>query len=115
MNPRELTLMELLAHALMQNGRHAKAVSLLDAIDEIQPGQPLVLRALAAALLRAGHPEDALHALDRLALAGAIDATFHLLRAQALARLERMEEATAAMRTYVELRAGAALDTGVEA
>lgn len=96
--------MELLAHALMQNGRPAKAASLLEALDELQPGQVQVLRALAVALLRAGHPEDALATLDRLALAGGVDAGFHLLRSQALGALGRMPEAVAAMETFVELR-----------
>ena len=107
MTPTEISLMELLAHALLQNGRPAKAVSLLEALDVIQPGQPQTLRALAVALLRAGHPQDALATLDRLALAGGVDATFHLLRSQALGGLQRTPEAVAAMRTFVEWRTAA--------
>lgn len=104
MTPAEMSLMELLAHALLQNGRPAKAVTLLEALDVIRPEQPQILRALAVALLRAGHPQDALQTLDRLALAGGVDATFHLLRSQALGGLQRAPEAMAAMRTFVELR-----------
>lgn len=104
MTPAEMSLMELLAHALLQNGRPAKAVTLLEALDVIQPEQPQTLRALAVALLRAGHPQDALNTLDRLALAGGVDATFHLLRSQALGSLQRTPEAVAAMRTFVEWR-----------
>lgn len=104
MQDQEQSLLHLLAYAMLQSARPEKAAVLMAALDRLRPGQPPVLRTLALALVRAGKPERALAALDRLAMAGGVDAAFHLLRAQSLGALERPEEASLAMNAYVHLR-----------
>ena len=96
--------MRLLAYVYLQNARPDKAAVLLSALDMLAPGQPKVLTALALAQIRSEKAQRALETLDRLAMAGGIDAAFHLLRAQALGTLSRREEAAAAMQTYLQMR-----------
>jgi predicted Zn-dependent protease len=107
MTDQERTFLELLGFVYLQNARPDKAAVVLAALDALQPGQPKVLCALALAQVRSAKPKRALETLDRLAMAGGIDAAFHLLRAQALGALERREEAAAAMQTYVQMRSPA--------
>lgn len=102
------SFMILLAYVFLQNARPDRAAVLLAALDCLVPGQSRVLRALALAQVRSGKAQRALDTLDRLALAGGVDAAFHLLRAQALSALDRREEAVAAMRAHVQLRAAPA-------
>ncbi len=101
-------LMDLLAYLFLQHQRPDKAAVLLAARDLLAPGDTRTLLALALARLRAGQPQRALDTLDRLALLGAIDAPFHLVRAQALHALDRAPEAAAAMRAYLAQREAAA-------
>lgn len=108
MTEQEQAFAALLGYVFLQNGRPDKAAVLLAALDLLAPGRPRTLRALALAQLRSGKPEPALQTLERLAMAGAVDAAFHLLRAQALQALARHDEAAAAMQAYVTLRALAA-------
>jgi len=103
----EQAFMCLLGYVFLQNARPDKAAVVLAALDALAPGQPRALRALALAQLRSGKPERALGSLDRLAMAGGVDAAFHLLRARALGALARREEAAAAMQTYVAMRGAA--------
>jgi predicted Zn-dependent protease len=98
----------LLGYVYLQNARPDKAAALYAALDRIAPGQPKMLRALAVAQVGAGKAQRALDTLDRLAMAGGVDAAFHLLRAQALGALGRIDEAQAAMRSYLEMRGAAA-------
>lgn len=104
----ELQALSLLAHAQRLQGQPLRAARLLQAVDQLHPGDGGVLRALAAAELAADQPRRALEALERLALAGAApDMAFHLLRAQALVALGRDADAQAAMRSAQDLRGGA--------
>jgi Flp pilus assembly protein TadD len=96
--------LQLLAYVYLQNARPDKAAVVLAALDTVAPGQRKVLCSLALAQVRSGKAQRALDTLDRLALAGGVDATFHLLRAQALGSLERQAEAAAAMQTYLQMR-----------
>lgn len=105
MNEDQSDFLRLMAYVFLRNGRPDKAAVLLAALDQLMPGRPAVLRALALAQVRSGKGQRALDTLDRLAMAGGVDAAFHLLRAQALTGLERREEAALAMRAYVQLRA----------
>ncbi len=98
------SILALLGFAYLQNARPDKAARLLAALDTLEPGQPRTLRALATAQLRNGKPDRALRTLDRLAMAGQADASFHLLRSQALLAAGRAQEAHVAMRTHVQLR-----------
>ncbi|HZY20499.1 MAG TPA: tetratricopeptide repeat protein [Ramlibacter sp.] len=104
----EARLLALLGYVFLQNARPDKAASVLAALDVLAGGQPRVLRGLAVAQVRSGKPHKALETLDRLAMAGGVDAAFHLLRAQALGAAQRTEEAAVAMKTYVQMRGAAA-------
>lgn len=103
--PASTELLDLLAYVHLQNNQPGKAAVLLAARDVLVPGDTRVVLTLALAQLRSGRPRRALDTLDRLALAGAMDAPFHLVRAQALQALERPAEAASAMRAYVAQRA----------
>ncbi len=104
MDKDERSLLLVLAHVLLQNARPEKAAILLVALDVMEPDQPAVLRSLAVSLLRSGKADRALETLDRLAIAGGVDAVFHLLRAQALGALDRSSEAQVAMGAFLALR-----------
>lgn len=105
--PPEAAVLSMLAHAFLRNARPAQAGTLLEALDLLAPGNPRTLRALALAQLRAGKADTALRTLDRLAMAGAADAVYQLLRAQVLGALGRPVESSAAMRSFIDLRARA--------
>jgi predicted Zn-dependent protease len=100
----EQTLLNLLGYIYLESAQPDKAAVVLAALDTLAPAQPAVLRALVLALLRSDKASRALTMLDELAMAGGVDAAFHLLRAQALAALERPEEAAAAMQNYLHMR-----------
>ena len=100
--------MSLLGQLLLTQGHPERAAHIYASLEILEPGEPVNVRALALAHARAGQPEKALDALDRLALAGAVDQPFHLLRAQVLSELGRADEAAAAMRAYMALRSAVA-------
>ena len=105
MAPRtECEFLYLLAYVYLQNARPERAAAVLAALDLIKPNQQKVIACLALAQLRSGKPQTALKTLERLAMCGGIDATFHLLRAQTLTALKNRDEAQAAMQTYLQLR-----------
>lgn len=101
---REIQLMDLLAFIYLQNGLPDKAAVLMSARDVLQSDDPNALLTLAVAQVRSAKPQRALTTLDRLALLGAMNATFHLVRAQALQAVERHDEAASAMRAFVAMR-----------
>lgn len=104
-NPAEsIEVMDLLAFVYLQNGLPDKAAVLLAARNILAPDDPRALLALALARVRSDKPQRALHTLEQLALLGAMDASFHLVRAQALQALGRGDEAASAMRAFVALR-----------
>lgn len=107
LSPTENDAMQLLAHAYLQNARPEKAATLFGAIDAVAPGQLAVLRGLVLAQLRCGHGQQALDTLERVQLAGGVDAAFHLARARALAACGRAAEATAAMAACIAMRQSA--------
>ena len=94
----EIELMDLLGYVYLQNNRPDKAAVLLAARDVLAPDHPRTLLTLALAQVRSAKPGRALDTLDRLALQGAMDAAFHLVRAQALQALDRGDGAASAMR-----------------
>lgn len=100
----DIELMDLLAYVYLQNNRADKAAVLLAARDVLAPDHPRALLTLALAQVRAAKPARALDTLDRLALLGAMDGAFHLVRAQALQALGRADEAAGAMRAFIALR-----------
>lgn len=114
LNATHAEMLGLLASIYMENNRPEKAVVLLAALDALGLAEPRQRVALALAQLRAGKPADAQATLERVAMSGAIDGPFHLVRAQVLTALARPQEAGAAMRAYVALR-GANTPTSVTA
>jgi len=102
---RQAEVMDLLGYIYLQHGLPDKAAVLLAARDVLAPGNARVLLTLALAQVRSAKPDRALATLERLALAGGVDAAFHLVRAQALQAAGRHDEAAVAMRAYVALRA----------
>ena len=113
MTPEDTSFLSLLGYVYMENDRPDKAAVLYSALDRLSPGDVKTLRALALAQVRSSKAQRALDSLDRLAMAGGVDAMFHLVRAQALSALERSDEAAAAMRAYLQLRADAAPSAAV--
>lgn len=109
-------LMALLAYVYLEHNRPEKAVVLLRALDVLGLSTPRQMRALAVSQLRAQKPADALATVERMALLGQVDAPFHLIRAQALAALNRAEDARDAMQTYIQQRNTDALpaDSGIQ-
>lgn len=108
-------LLSLLAYVYLENNRPEKSAVLLNALRTLGLADNRQLATLALAQLRAGKSEAALSTLDLLAMQGGMDASFHLIRSQALLALERRDEAAAAMRAYVALRpAQAAAPTEAE-
>lgn len=103
-----LEFMDLLAYIYLQHGLPDKAAVLLSARDLLAPDHARALLTLALAWVRSAKPRKALEVLERLAVLGAMDAQFHLVRAQALQALERHDEAASAMRAHVGMLASAA-------
>lgn len=101
----EVEFMDLLAYIYLQHGLPDKAAVLLRARDLVAPGEPRTLLGLALAQLRSDKPAKALQTLERLAMLGAMDAEFHLVRAQALQSLDRPDEAASAMRAHLAMLA----------
>ncbi|CAM3833580.1 hypothetical protein [Bordetella tumulicola] len=97
-------LLGLLAHLYLENNRPEKSVVLLQALDAVGLASRRDNVTLALSLLRTSKPEEAMDVLDRLALNGAVDAPFHLIRSQTLHALDRYAEAHAAMQAYISLR-----------
>lgn len=103
-----IEFMDLLSYIYLQHGLPDKAAVLLTARNVLQPGNAQTLLTLAVAQVRSEKPNKALETLEQLAMQGAMDASFHLVRAQALQLLGRMDEAHAAMRTHISMRSAAA-------
>jgi tetratricopeptide (TPR) repeat protein len=97
--------MQMLGALFLQQGMPERALALYAALDAEEPARPEHLRGVVLSLSRMGRHEQALQALDRLALAGGVDARFHLIRAQTLAHLDRTDEAASSMRAYVDSQA----------
>ena len=99
----DLEFIDLLAYIYLQHGLPDKAAVLLSARDLLAPDDPRALLTLALAWVRSAKPGKALEVLERLAILGAMDAQFHLVRAQALQAFDRADEAASAMRAYIGL------------
>ncbi len=94
----------LLGHFFLNQGHADRALTVFSGLEVLEPGRLEHARASAVAALATGRPERALLALERLALAGLVDATFHLARALALGEVGRSEDAQAAMRAWLGSR-----------
>jgi hypothetical protein len=103
-NEPERNTVHLLAYTYLRHAQYGNAITLLEALDLVSPGKPAVLRTLALAQERGGHPRMALDTLDRLAVAGGTDEIFHLLRARAFLGCGRRIEAAACMGAWAALK-----------
>ena len=112
LQPEHIQVLDLLAHAYLENRLPDKAAVLLAARNLLAPNDRRTLLALTLAQLRSDKPQRALATLEQLALLGAMDAAFHLLRAQALHALGQTDDAASAMRAYVALRPSSAKASG---
>lgn len=108
----QVQMLDLLAHVYLQNRMPDKAAVLLAVRNLLAPNDRRALLALALAQVRSDKPQRALGTLEQLALLGAMDAPFHLVRAQALHALGKADEAASAMRAYVALRPSSAAPAG---
>lgn len=99
----------LLGHFFLNQGQADRALTVFSGLEVLEPGRLEHARASAVAALASGRPERALLALERLALAGLVDATFHLARALALGEMERVDDAQTAMRAWLTSRASASV------
>lgn len=105
---RETLVLSQLAYLYLLQGYVDRSAVIYQTLHILEPDAPQHLRGVAVAHSRAGRHEKALGALDELALRGAVDAPFYSLRSRVLADLGRMDEAQAAMRSYLGLRAASA-------
>ena len=100
----QIKVVSLLAYFFYTQGYHARAIHLYSALDVMDAQDPSHLRGLALSYAAAQQYALALAALDRLALRGAVDAAFYLLRSQVLSALGRPEESANAMSAFTDLR-----------
>jgi Flp pilus assembly protein TadD len=101
---RETQVLSQLAYLYLLQGYHERAGILYAGLRVLEPDVAHHLRGLALSRARAGQSDQALEALDQLALSGAVDATFYSLRARVLSDLGRLSEAQAAMRTCLSIK-----------
>ncbi|MFY0478491.1 type III secretion apparatus assembly chaperone SctY [Achromobacter marplatensis] len=104
LNPETREMMLVLAFVYLENNRPEKAAALLDAMQAMSMTDGRARCTLALSQLRSGKPKLALSTLDAMAMSGQATAVFHLVRAECLQKLDRHDEAAAAMRAYVGLR-----------
>ncbi len=102
---RETLVLSQLAYLYLLQGYVDRAALIYNTLHILEPTVLKHLRGIAVAHSRAGRHDKALAALDELVLRGAVDAPFYSLRARVLADLGRLDEAQAAMRSYLGLRA----------
>ena len=95
--------LSVLGYFMLSMDRPDRAAVLYRALDLLEPGHAPHLRGLAVACARAGQPAEALDALERLTLVGALDGDFLALRARVLQALGRHGEARAAMRASLSV------------
>jgi tetratricopeptide (TPR) repeat protein len=99
----QVATLTVLGFLFRRLGRPDKAGRLYGALLAFNPKDRDVLAPAAAAALDDGRPEEALALLDQLDVADeALKPILSLLRAQALSRLDRPEEASAAALAYLD-------------
>ena len=99
----QIKVVTLLAYFFYTQGQWERAIHLYAALELLDPQDAAPVRGLALSYAAHGRFELALAALDRLALRGAVDAPFYLLRAQVLSALQRVDEAHNAMCAYLDM------------
>jgi len=97
-------LLSLLAYVHLEHNSPEKTITLLQALFVLGISTPQEKTMLSLALLQNGEAENALTQLEEQALHNPVDASFHLVRAQVLHALDRRNEASIAMQTYLHSR-----------
>jgi tetratricopeptide (TPR) repeat protein len=105
----QVTTLKILGFLLRRLGRTDKALRLYQALLADSPEDLTILAPAAASALEAGYPQQALDMLDRLnkdqnsdTLTETAIEALGLLRAQALARLGRLEEASSQATAWLD-------------
>lgn len=98
-----------LAYMLLAQDLPNRAAVIYRALSVMEPQVFGHLRGLALSHSRAGHPAQALAALDQLALRGQVDLPFYMLRARVLVDLQRTQEAQAVMAACLQRQGPQAL------
>lgn len=104
---RHRDFLAVLGYFYLRHDRPAKAAALFAVLDIMAPGDPVVMKSRALALVGAGRAAEALGVLDRLEALGEGGASVHLIRAQALTAAGRAEEAEAAVGRFLAARPAA--------
>ena len=91
--------LSLLGYLLLRHGKTSRAISILEALLALQPGNLWARRTLAYAFLEDGRHEQCLQELDLVAASGTTEASDQLLRSRALWALNRQQEAREIIRT----------------
>lgn len=94
----------VLAYFHMRHKQPAKAATLYGVLDVLEPGNPVIMKSLAAAHMESSANDLALAVLDRLEALGEADATTHLLRGKALAAVGQAEAAARAIERFYAAR-----------
>jgi Flp pilus assembly protein TadD len=102
----QLVSLKVLGFLYLRLGFFDRASRLFRALFSLSPGDAEVARNLAASVLEAGHPEEALDILDAPPLragpeVSAADPVLLLLKARALWRLDKNAEAQGVMDAYL--------------
>lgn len=104
LSPGQQRALQVLGHLFLRMGQFRRARKLALALLAQDPGDAWARRCLAVAWLELGEPERALEQLDALLSGGPLasrDAVLHLLRARALWRAGRTDEARNALNAYL--------------
>jgi tetratricopeptide (TPR) repeat protein len=100
----QIQTLSALGYFYLLHGFPDRALTLYKGLNLLAPGHIATLKALTLIYMQLKQPLKAMAMLDQLALKGATDATYHLVRSQALMSLQRDDEAQAAMRAYLNAR-----------
>lgn len=101
MTPDQIQTLSALGYFYLLQGFPDRALTIYKGLNQLAPGEVSTLKGLALSHAQQKQPMQAMAVLDQLALKGATDATYHLLRSQVLMSLQRADEAQAAMRAYL--------------
>jgi predicted Zn-dependent protease len=100
----EADVLRLVAFFYMQSGRPSQAATLYRALSLLQPQDVKHAKSLAYAYLSQGNAEHALEMLDSIVGPNEPSPEVHLMRAQALAALDRIDDAQVSMRAFLSMR-----------
>ncbi len=98
----------VLADVYLNQGKADRTVVLLEALNEVWPRDPEIIKALSFGYLMGGRPGDALKAVDAYLRCGALtprNVAILLIRSKALWALGRSSEARESIARYMELSA----------